>query len=170
MRIRFLASVGLAALLAAALSCGGNESKKEILIGEYGSLTGGIATFGISTRVETVALPSLVDLGEFRELRRAEFLQSDQWLDKSIGRGISCIYNLLWSIAQPVDVLRSSDLMYDFDRLVTSRLAGKLTVSSIAYVPSGPTQSTSGSSTASCASNAQWQTHWFSSWKATVPP
>jgi branched-chain amino acid transport system substrate-binding protein len=50
MRIRFLASIGLAALLAAALSCGGNESKKEILIGEYGSLTGGIATFGISTR------------------------------------------------------------------------------------------------------------------------
>ena len=32
------------------LSCGSKGSQKEILIGEYGSLTGGIATFGISTK------------------------------------------------------------------------------------------------------------------------
>jgi branched-chain amino acid transport system substrate-binding protein len=45
-----LAAVCLAAFAAVTLSCGREGSKKEILVGEYGSLTGGIATFGISTR------------------------------------------------------------------------------------------------------------------------
>jgi branched-chain amino acid transport system substrate-binding protein len=45
-----LAAVCLAAFAAVTLSCGKEGSKKEILVGEYGSLTGGIATFGISTR------------------------------------------------------------------------------------------------------------------------
>jgi len=50
MRVRILAAVCMAAALATTLSCGSKGSQKEILIGEYGSLTGGIATFGISTR------------------------------------------------------------------------------------------------------------------------
>jgi branched-chain amino acid transport system substrate-binding protein len=50
MRFRALAAAGLAAILAATVSCGSKNSQKEILIGEYGSLTGGIATFGISTK------------------------------------------------------------------------------------------------------------------------
>jgi len=50
MRFRVLAAVCLAAVLAANVSCGSKGSQKEILIGEYGSLTGGIATFGISTK------------------------------------------------------------------------------------------------------------------------
>ena len=50
MRSRVLAAVCLAAFAAVTLSCGKEGSKKEILVGEYGSLTGGIATFGISTR------------------------------------------------------------------------------------------------------------------------
>ncbi len=50
MRLRILAAVGLAAVLATTLSCGSKGSQKEILIGEYGSLTGGVATFGISTK------------------------------------------------------------------------------------------------------------------------
>jgi branched-chain amino acid transport system substrate-binding protein len=50
MRFRVLAGVCLGAVLAATVSCGSKGSQKEILIGEYGSLTGGIATFGISTR------------------------------------------------------------------------------------------------------------------------
>ena len=50
MRFRFLAAACLAAVLATTLSCGSKGSQKEILIGEYGSLTGGIATFGISTK------------------------------------------------------------------------------------------------------------------------
>jgi branched-chain amino acid transport system substrate-binding protein len=45
-----LAAVCLTAFSAVTLSCGGKGSQKEILVGEYGSLTGGIATFGISTR------------------------------------------------------------------------------------------------------------------------
>lgn len=50
MRFRALAAACLAAIIAATVSCGSKESQKEILIGEYGSLTGGIATFGISTK------------------------------------------------------------------------------------------------------------------------
>lgn len=51
MRTRIAVAVFLAAALATALSCGPKGSEKsEILVGEYGSLTGGIATFGISTR------------------------------------------------------------------------------------------------------------------------
>jgi branched-chain amino acid transport system substrate-binding protein len=50
MRFRIFAAAGLAAVLAASLSCGTKGSGDQILIGEYGSLTGGIATFGISTR------------------------------------------------------------------------------------------------------------------------
>ena len=50
MRFRVLAAVFLAAVVAANVSCGSKGSQKEILIGEYGSLTGGIATFGISTK------------------------------------------------------------------------------------------------------------------------
>jgi branched-chain amino acid transport system substrate-binding protein len=42
-----LAAVGVFALV---LACGKASSGNEILVGEYGSLTGGIATFGISTR------------------------------------------------------------------------------------------------------------------------
>ncbi len=50
MRFRVLAAVCLAAFAAVTLSCGSKGSSNEILVGEYGSLTGGIATFGISTR------------------------------------------------------------------------------------------------------------------------
>ena len=51
MRIRIFTAACLTAVLAATLSCGKKGSGgSEILIGEYGSLTGGIATFGISTR------------------------------------------------------------------------------------------------------------------------
>ena len=50
MRFRILAAVCLVAALTTTLSCGSKGSQKEILIGEYGSLTGGIATFGISTK------------------------------------------------------------------------------------------------------------------------
>ncbi len=50
MRFRALAVVCLSAILAGTVSCGSKGSQKEIVIGEYGSLTGGIATFGISTK------------------------------------------------------------------------------------------------------------------------
>jgi branched-chain amino acid transport system substrate-binding protein len=51
MKIRIFAAAALATAFALALACGSKEGQKsEILVGEYGSLTGGIATFGISTR------------------------------------------------------------------------------------------------------------------------
>jgi branched-chain amino acid transport system substrate-binding protein len=50
MRLRVFTALCLAAVAASTLSCGSKGSGKEILVGEYGSLTGGIATFGISTK------------------------------------------------------------------------------------------------------------------------
>ena len=51
MRLRIFAAAALATALALTPACGSKEGRKsEILVGEYGSLTGGIATFGISTR------------------------------------------------------------------------------------------------------------------------
>ena len=50
MKTRLFFCALLSAALAATFSCGKAGSGGEILIGEYGSLTGGIATFGISTR------------------------------------------------------------------------------------------------------------------------
>jgi branched-chain amino acid transport system substrate-binding protein len=50
MRLRLFAALALTAVAVFTLSCGSKGSGKEILVGEYGSLTGGIATFGISTK------------------------------------------------------------------------------------------------------------------------
>ncbi|HEY1251391.1 MAG TPA: ABC transporter substrate-binding protein [Thermoanaerobaculia bacterium] len=50
MRSRLYAALALLVAAATTLSCGERGSGKEILVGEYGSLTGGIATFGISTK------------------------------------------------------------------------------------------------------------------------
>jgi branched-chain amino acid transport system substrate-binding protein len=50
MRSRLFAALTLITAAAVTLSCGERGSGKEILVGEYGSLTGGIATFGISTK------------------------------------------------------------------------------------------------------------------------
>jgi AraC-like DNA-binding protein len=90
------------------------------------------ATFGITKRTDTVAIPSLIDLGDMREARRKEFEEAQRWVHFSILRANACVFNLLWGIAQPVDVLRSSDLMYDFERLVIERLSEKLSVAALA--------------------------------------
>jgi branched-chain amino acid transport system substrate-binding protein len=50
MRLRLLLGLAAGAVLTVVLACGKASSGNEILVGEYGSLTGGIATFGISTR------------------------------------------------------------------------------------------------------------------------
>ncbi len=50
MRFRLLATVVVAVMVLSALACGKRGAGDEVLIGEYGSLTGGIATFGISTK------------------------------------------------------------------------------------------------------------------------
>lgn len=49
MRIR-RSEIFAAALLAASVACAPGNSSKELVIGEYGSLTGSTATFGISTK------------------------------------------------------------------------------------------------------------------------
>jgi branched-chain amino acid transport system substrate-binding protein len=53
-RLRIVIALCVAAVAATTLSCGSKGSGKEIPIGEYGSLTGGIATFGISTKNASV--------------------------------------------------------------------------------------------------------------------
>ncbi len=50
MRLRTALAAVAAAVLVTILACAKASSGNEILVGEYGSLTGGIATFGISTR------------------------------------------------------------------------------------------------------------------------
>jgi branched-chain amino acid transport system substrate-binding protein len=50
MKLRVFASIAVTAACAAALSCAPGKSAKEIVIGEYGSLTGNTATFGQSTK------------------------------------------------------------------------------------------------------------------------
>ena len=49
MRLRWFVGAGLAAALVAAAACGKRGAGDEILVGEYGSLTGTTATFGQST-------------------------------------------------------------------------------------------------------------------------
>jgi branched-chain amino acid transport system substrate-binding protein len=50
MRIRALGSLVISAALLAAIGCAQGKNSKEIVIGEYGSLTGNTATFGTSTK------------------------------------------------------------------------------------------------------------------------
>jgi len=47
MRLRLLWGLAAGAVFAVVLACGKASTGNEILVGEYGSLTGGIATFGI---------------------------------------------------------------------------------------------------------------------------
>ena len=49
MKVRLFVAAGAAALLCGSLACGKGGSGSEILVGEYGSLTGTTATFGQST-------------------------------------------------------------------------------------------------------------------------
>jgi len=59
--IRRLTLAGALAVTMALAGCGGNASKDELVIGEYGSLTGGDATFGQSTKAGVeVALDELI--------------------------------------------------------------------------------------------------------------
>lgn len=89
-------------------------------------------TFGIVKRIEVVALPYVCDLGAMKEVRRAEMVDANEWLIRSIGRPLAAAYNLLWSIAKPSDVLKSSGALYDLEELVMSRLAEPLSVAEIA--------------------------------------
>jgi len=50
MRLRLLLAGAAAAVVISVLACAKANTANDILVGEYGSLTGGIATFGISTR------------------------------------------------------------------------------------------------------------------------
>ena len=85
MTSRKLLGLGLAALLGAGLlaaGCGGNATKDELVIGEFGSLTGNDATFGQSTKngVE-VALGELQTsdkLGKIGDLPVRVVVEDDQ--------------------------------------------------------------------------------------------
>jgi branched-chain amino acid transport system substrate-binding protein len=49
MKVRLFVAAGAAALLVGSLACGKGGGGAEIVVGEYGSLTGTTATFGQST-------------------------------------------------------------------------------------------------------------------------
>lgn len=88
--------------------------------------------FGLIPRTETVSIPAVADLGEFTELRRREVADSYDWLPVSIMRGMACLYNILWSIAQPQEAFRKSDLIFDAERLIIERLKEKISIGALA--------------------------------------
>lgn len=89
-------------------------------------------TFDLTKRIEVVALPALVDLGEKKEFRRQEAHEAERWLSRSIGRGLAFVYNLLWDVALPPDLLRTSSVVHEFETLVVGRLREKLSVAGLA--------------------------------------
>src|SRR4029453_12119749 len=80
MRLRIFVVAGVAAALALALACGSKEgSSSEIPIGEYGSLTGGVATFGVSTpRAPQLALYDIKKKGGVLGKQIKLYVEDDQ--------------------------------------------------------------------------------------------
>jgi len=79
-------------------------------------------TFGLVARTETVVIPAVADLGEYTELRRKEFQESDSWGHISIMRGLACAFNILWSIAKPSSHVHKSDLVSEAEAHIMKHL------------------------------------------------
>lgn len=89
-------------------------------------------SFGLVTRTESVTIPAVADLGEMTEVRRSELTESYDWLHISIMRGLAFAFNVLWSIARPLDAFRKSDLVFDAEAAIIRRLSEKISVGELA--------------------------------------
>jgi AraC-like DNA-binding protein len=89
-------------------------------------------TFGLQTRIDTVAVPAVADLGDMVDIRRKEVQEAYDWLHISIMRGLAVAFNILWSIARPQAAFRKSDLIFDAEALIIKRLATKINVRDLA--------------------------------------
>ncbi len=94
MRLRSLFWVAAAALILPALGCGKGRSTDEILIGEYGSLTGGIATFGISTKNgSTMAFDEINGAGGVLGKKFKLLVEDDQSKPEEAGTVVTKLIN-----------------------------------------------------------------------------
>src|SRR6476660_8963348 len=94
MRVRSLALAAVAALLLPVLSCGKGRTTDEIVIGEYGSLTGGIATFGISTRNgSTMAFDEINNAGGVLGKKIKLLVEDDQSKPEEAGTVVTKLIN-----------------------------------------------------------------------------
>ncbi len=89
-------------------------------------------TFGLVSRIEAVAIPAVKSFGDSVSVRRQDFSDSIDWLQRSIMRGLACAFNVLWCMAEPLEVFRKSDLVFDAEALITDRLAGPISVAGLA--------------------------------------
>ncbi len=89
-------------------------------------------TFSLVSRTETVVIPAVASLGDLVDVRRQELADAYDWLHISIMRGLACAYNLLWSIAKPLDAFRKSDIIADAEALIMKRIATKINVATLA--------------------------------------
>ncbi len=79
MRFRLLATAVVAAMVLSALACGKRGAGDEVLIGEYGSLTGTTATFGQSTdRAIKMAFDEINAAGGVLGRKVRVFVEDDQ--------------------------------------------------------------------------------------------
>jgi branched-chain amino acid transport system substrate-binding protein len=94
MRLRSLAWVAAAAMALPALGCGKGRTTDEILIGEYGSLTGGIATFGISTKNgSTMAFDEINSAGGILGKKFKLLVEDDQSKPEEAGTVVTKLIN-----------------------------------------------------------------------------
>jgi len=94
MRIRLFVALALTAVAAGTLSCGSKGSGKEILVGEYGSLTGGIATFGISTKnASSMAFDEINKKGGVLGKQIKLLVEDDQSKPEEAGTAVTKLIN-----------------------------------------------------------------------------
>ena len=93
-RLRIFIALCVAAVAATTLSCGEKGSGKEILIGEYGSLTGGIATFGISTKnASAMAFDEINKKGGILGKQIKLLVEDDQSKPEEAGTAVTKLIN-----------------------------------------------------------------------------
>ena len=94
MRFRLLTLAAAAALILPVLACGRGRTTDEIVIGEYGSLTGGIATFGISTKNgSTMAFDEINNAGGVLGKKIKLLVEDDQSKPEEAGTVVTKLIN-----------------------------------------------------------------------------
>ena len=94
MRSRLLALAAAAALIVPVFACGRGRTTDEIVIGEYGSLTGGIATFGISTKNgSTMAFDEINNAGGVLGKKIRLIVEDDQSKPEEAGTAVTKLIN-----------------------------------------------------------------------------
>ena len=89
-------------------------------------------TFDLISKSEIVAVPAIHHFGDETETRRREVQASLDWLGVSIMRGLGCVFNLLWAVAQPARVGTRSDIVFSVEDIISQRLSEKINIGDIA--------------------------------------